>query len=303
MSEPQDPRHEAPHGQDPGGDEAQTPHDALAAYALAALSVDEQELFEQHLADCTACQVELAALQRTAELLPYGLAPESPPAGARERLLARARDVVGEAPTVYVPRSWVGAQTVSQVPPAEAPTVAPVPLVERDAGARLPAPPVGRAQPRRRGRFRLAVIGWAAAMLVTLAAGLLAGAWSVTGPHASPDMEVLARLPGGRVLALRGTGVPSASARLFVVESGRRAELAVDALPPLPPGRVYQLWFAEPGQTPRTGGAFTVGPSGDAVVQVTIPTPLERVQAVAVTQEPAPGLVSPTGAHLLDWTP
>jgi anti-sigma-K factor RskA len=140
-------------------------------------------------------------------------------------------------------------------------------------------------------------------MLLTIAAGLAVGAWTVTGPHASPDVEILARLPGGRVLALHGTGVPSASARLLVVEGGRRAELKVDALPPLPPGRVYQLWFAEPGQTPRTGGAFTVDPAGDAVVQVTIPTPLDRVQAVAVTQEPAPGLVSPTGVHLLDWMP
>ena len=99
------------------------------------------------------------------------------------------------------------------------------------------------------------------------------------------------------------TGVPTASARLFVVENGRRAELEVDALPPLPTGRVYQLWLAEPDQTVRAVGVFGVDQRGDAALQVVISTPLERIQAISVTQEPAPGLASPTGMHLLDWTP
>ena len=113
---------------------------------------------------------------------------------------------------------------------------------------------------------------------------------------------MLARLPGGQIVNLNGTGVPSASARLYVVENGRRAELTADALPPLPAGRVYQLWFSEPNQPPRTGGAFGVDPRGNASVRVTVPTPLERVRAISVTQEPAPGLAAPTGVHLLDWT-
>ena len=112
-----------------------------------------------------------------------------------------------------------------------------------------------------------------------------------------------ARLPGGQLLRLGGTGAPTASARLYAVENGRRAELTVDALPPLARGRVYQIWFMEPGQPPRTGGAFGVDPRGDAVVQVAIPTPLERVREITVTQEPAPGGSAPSGVPLLGWTP
>lgn len=141
------------------------------------------------------------------------------------------------------------------------------------------------------------------ALLFVVASGLFVYAWSATGPHASFEIQVLARLPGGQLLTLRGTGVPSSSARLFVAENGRRAELAVNSLPPLAPGRVYQLWFDEPGQPSRTGGAFGVDQRGDAVVRVVIPTPLERVRAVGITQEPAPGLSSPTGVRMLDWTP
>jgi anti-sigma-K factor RskA len=162
---------------------------------------------------------------------------------------------------------------------------------------------VRRVPPRRGLRIKLESIGWAAALLFVITSGLFVYAWSASGPHASPEVEMLARLPGGQLVKLAGTGAPTASARLYVVEGGRRAELTVDALPPLPRGRVYQLWFTEPGQPTRTGGAFGVDPRGDAVVQVAIPTPIERVRAVAVTQEPAPGSPAPTGVNLLNWTP
>jgi hypothetical protein len=166
-----------------------------------------------------------------------------------------------------------------------------------------PTVPVQAASPRAGVRIRLASIGWGLTLLFVIAAGLFVFTWSATGPHASPDMEIAAWLPGGQVLELAGTMMPSAKARLFVTDGGRRAELAVDALPPLASGRVYQIWFSEPGQPARNGGAFLVDPRGDAVVRVIIPMPLDRVRAIGVTQEPAPGLAAPTGVSLLTWTP
>ena len=310
MSEMDDRRHELPQDRETGRQEVQTPHDALPAYALGTLDVDDQRLFELHLFVCQACRADLAAYQRAAGLLPYGLEPERPPVGARDRLLARARAEGTEAPTVSIP--MVGGDespTVSQLAPlpsttepAEPVTVEVVP-VPAETQTVPPVTPMRRVQRQHGLRIKLASLGWAAALLVMLALGAGVWTWGVTGPHASPEMEMLARLPGGQVLDLYGTGVPTASARLFVADNGRRAELAIDALPPLRAGQVYQLWFAEPGQPIRTGGAFLVDARGDTVVQVTIPTPLERVRAVAVTQEPAPGSPGPTGAHLLDWTP
>jgi hypothetical protein len=147
----------------------------------------------------------------------------------------------------------------------------------------------------------LASIAWAAALAFVLSVGLLVGAWSATGPHASPVVEIGSRLPGGRILDLAGTGAPAARARLFVVGEGRQAELVADGLPPLPPGRVYQLWFAEPGQPVRTGGTFLVNQQGDAVAPVIIPAPLDRTRAVAITEEAGPSSPQPTGPHLLDW--
>lgn len=295
--------------------EAQTPHDALAAYALGALDVDEQRLFELHLFVCATCRGELPSYQRTVSLLPHALPPAQPPDGSRSRLLARARAVASESMTVSTPigRSDEAPTAVHTVPtflraapkPREAETVVePAPAQESSTGWTRPRPAPTTQAPTRRGiRIKLASIGWGVALLLLIASGLFVVAWSATGPHASPEIQILARLPGGQVLSLRGTTVPSASARLFVAENGRRAELAVDSLPPLPPGRVYQLWFDEPGQPSRTGGAFGVDQRGNAAVRVVIPTPLERVRGIGITQEPAPGLASPTGVRLLDGTP
>jgi anti-sigma-K factor RskA len=314
VSDVRDQLHDAPRDRDDPPTvqvEIQTPHDPLGAYALGALDIGEQRLFELHLFVCAACRTDLAAHQRAVNLLPYALPAMQPPAGARDRLLAQVRGEASESPTVAMPiheddeSRTAEAPTIAQAAaaPEEAQTVVEAAPV-REAGDDGPATvPVRRVQPRRGVQIKLASIGWAAALLIVVASGLFVWVWSATGPHASAEIEILARLPGGQLLGLSGTGAPTASGRLYVVEGGRRAELTVDALPPLNRGRVYQLWFTEPGQPARTGGAFGVDPRGDAVVQVTIPTPLERVRAISVTQEPAPGSPAPSGLSLLNWAP
>ena len=78
--------------------------------------------------------------------------------------------------------------------------------------------------------------------------------------HPGP-VEQLARLPDGRIVALIGTGTPSASARLFVAEDGRRGELAIAGLPALPPGASISSGSRGPAESPISGGVFrwTVG--------------------------------------------
>ena len=226
--------------------------------------------------------------------------------GLRERLLARARGEIDGPPTPQEVPPAAPPEPEPRPTPTAAPVQPPVQLDEPLPPPRLalePIPSTRVPQRPRQQRIRLASLGWAAALLFVLASGLFVGAWSATGPHASPTVELQARLPGGRVLRLAGTGVPTAKARLFVVEGGRRAELAVDRLPPPPAGRVYQVWFAEPGEPVKTGGAFTVDARGDAVARVTIPAPLERVRRISVTEEAAPGSANPSGTELLLWTP
>lgn len=66
-------------------------HDELAAYALDALSDEEREAFEQHLAGCPRCAEELTGLRETAAVLAFAADAPEPPAGLRQRVLEEAR--------------------------------------------------------------------------------------------------------------------------------------------------------------------------------------------------------------------
>lgn len=151
---------------------------------------------------------------------------------------------------------------------------------------------------------------WRRAMwpvLTTLVASLLV--WNVVlqreltrrapGPAPGPEVEALSRRPG-RLVILAGTGQPGASARLFVAVDGG-GHLAISGLTPLPRARTYQLWFIRTGASSTvTGGTFRVDARGLAWAKVIVPASLDEVRAIAVTEEPATGSVSPTGQHLLE---
>ena len=164
----------------------------------------------------------------------------------------------------------------------------------------------GHLQP---ARWPLAATAVAALLLwnVTLQRQLLdlpsAAGVPEAGGGSAVGAQQLARLPDGPVVPLEGTGRPGASARLFVDRQGSGAWLAVAGLRPLPRERVYQLWFARPGEPTVSGATFRVDAEGGAVTPVRLPAALGTVSAIAVTEEAAPASLRPTGPHLLDGKP
>jgi anti-sigma factor RsiW len=70
--------------------ESETIHELTAAYALDALSPEEVETYESHLADCARCRGELAELGAAATALAYGTVAPVPPAALRTRILDAA---------------------------------------------------------------------------------------------------------------------------------------------------------------------------------------------------------------------
>jgi anti-sigma-K factor RskA len=108
----------------------------------------------------------------------------------------------------------------------------------------------------------------------------------------APD---LARIDlGGQAVA------PSASARAFWSRS-RGMVFSASALPPLPPGRVYQLWVVTP-QAPVSVGLLEPDRDGRAQGVFVTPPDIQPV-AVAVTLEPAGGVPAPTGEKYLVGVP
>jgi anti-sigma factor RsiW len=86
-------------------------HELTAAYAVDALSPEERERYEAHLARCEACRGELASLAPAATALAYAVdAPPLPP-GLRDRIVAAvaADNVVAFAPRRRWPLVAAGA--------------------------------------------------------------------------------------------------------------------------------------------------------------------------------------------------
>lgn len=78
------------------GNGRECPDDA-AAYVLGALEPDEAEAFRRHVADCTACQDEVAAFEQVTDALPAASTRYEVPRKLRQRVM---RDVRATPKTV-----------------------------------------------------------------------------------------------------------------------------------------------------------------------------------------------------------
>jgi len=74
-------------------------HTLSGAYALNALPEQEQRLFEEHMARCEACLIEVRGLRETAARLGLAAA-ETPPPALRSRVLGRIAEIRQEPPIV-----------------------------------------------------------------------------------------------------------------------------------------------------------------------------------------------------------
>jgi hypothetical protein len=87
---------------------------------------------------------------------------------------------------------------------------------------------------------------------------------------------------------------PTASARAFWSRS-RGMVFTASNLPPLMPGRVYQLWVIPDQGDPISVGLLEPDPSGTLTKVFQTPADLPPPMAVAVSEEPAGGVPLPTG--------
>jgi len=251
-------------------DEHQPIRAALPAYALNALDETEIHAIARHLDTCVECHALLIEVQTVLGVLPYALPPHRPAPEVKTRLLEAARR---EKRSVAAPAA---------IPPAS------------------PAPSWWESLVAALRPLRWAAI---AALLVVLLGWNVYLQQQLGALQSGESVAELATVPTGAVIPLIGTGQQGATARLYLEANQQEGLLAISGLPPLASDRTYQLWFAQPDNPTRTGGAFLVNTQGEALVAITVPYPLDVVSAIAVTEEPAPRSESPTGVHLLDGKP
>jgi anti-sigma-K factor RskA len=273
-----------------------TLHECSGLYVLGSLGRDDAAAFEAHLADCDVCTEEVRSLRETSAALPFSVPMVDPPAGLRDRVLAIANRAPGGSVTPLTSRSS---------------------SVAADTGA------TGTSS----GRTMLWA-GWlSAAAMMLLAVGI--GRYAVNVNHQLADVELrlvdaMGRLqdsqtqlasarsdaagvraslalltsPDAIDMRLRGLApAPQARARALVSRS-RGILFAASNLPPLPPARVYQLWFLTAG-APVSAGLVQPDAQGTVTATFDGPASVPEATGFAVSIEPEGGVPSPTGALYL----
>ncbi len=241
-------------------------HALSGAYAVDALDEAERAAFEEHLAVCSDCRVEVAELQEASGLLAE-LTSTPPPPALRDAVLS-------------------GITTVRPLPPLPQPDVAHEGSTASSGGTRT-----ATVIPLRR-RFRAPLV--AAAAVIALVGGGLA----VTQPWADETSQtpnaadaVLAADDAERVSLEFPDG---AAATLVRSVSHGRAVLVTEDMPAPPDGMVYQLWLQAPAGDMIDAGLMpkrsdqTVMLEGDA----------SEATGVGITVEPDGGSPEPSSAPI-----
>ena len=244
----------------------------LPFYVLDALSQEEREVVESYLAQHPEARVQVQDLQAGAAAVPYGVSPVEPPAHVKEALMER---------------------------------------VISDANA--PAPSEARAarQPARRAwrfddLFRVFSLGAAALAIVWafLLNGQVARLQSEISTlnerveaQSQSLMQLINSLPQNNVVtvSLKGTEAqPGAQGQLIADPKEQSAVLVITGLPPLEPGRTYQVWLIE-GGVPVSAGLLTVDETGQGVFVVDSDQAIGSFNALGISVEPEGGSEQPTG--------
>lgn len=248
-------------------------HTLTGAYAVDAVTGEEREAFESHLADCPSCAQEVRELTATAEVLGRA-ASRTPPPELKERVLRQIATVRQEPP---------------QVPDQDREQ-------DRDRGGGA-APPRGRRTPPRLLRLALAAC---------LAAAAALGGAAVWQYQAAEDARREARQEARRAeavaevlaapdAALAAGDLPGGARGTVVVSRAEdRAVFLATGMDPAPGGRVYQLWFERGGEM-RPAGLMSGGTANEAVL---LEGRVADATGMGITLEPAGGSPEPTSDPL-----
>ncbi len=243
-------------------------HTLTGAYALDALDPDEREVFELHLAECSACTHEVAELVATASRLGAAVAV-TPPENLRKRVLVEITRTRQETPGGL---RLVGA--------------------DGELGAIR----------RRKWTTRISVAAAAVAILVAGAFGVVAinanhqlqtaqGALSQAQQQYAPVAQLLA---APDVHTASGTA-DGGSATMLTSRSLDKTVLVTANMPVQPANRTYQVWGI------NSAGFHSLGLLGNGSGGTLNVTDLGNARQIGITVEPAGGSQQPTSSPIMHF--
>jgi len=254
--------------------------ESLPAFALGALDAGERQAVASHLETCAECRAELAELERAVAGIGLDAPPVTPPAHLRSRVLNRiaTEPQQSKAHTLpFAPKHDRPAPSVNRLALAAAVTLAvgasiyAFALRSEVASLRDSVATTQAEATRLRGELTTLRRNWVEVTRV---------------------MDVL-KAPDMLKVDLKGqANMPGAAGRAFW---SRTAGLmfTADRLPPLPAGRVYQLWTIT-GTVATGAGTFTPDAQGAASVTAPVTAGVAVPDAFGVTIEPTGGSATPT---------
>jgi anti-sigma-K factor RskA len=249
------------------------------AYVLGALEPEERRAFESHLTECDRCASEVSSLGRVTAGLAQSVPQVTPRAALRDRVLLAvgARDVrASERPV----RSRWGATD----------WLAYAACVAVATAAGFYAMSLRSRVESLEARLEVAQTRLAAADRAMVDARRVAF-------ETQSAMAVLAAADLTRVDLQGAPAAPQAAGRaLWSRQSGM--VFAANNLPPLPAGKIYQVWLVASGP-PVSAGLVAPDETGRGVAIFRTPVDVTGPVTVAVTIEPEGGVPAPTGDFYL----
>jgi hypothetical protein len=246
--------------------------DLLVADALDVLEGEDELRLRRHLNDCPACRSELDQLRTSASLLALNVPLVEPPTELRAR------------------------------------------VVEAAAHERRASLMDGLRRPLAAARRNAPVWGAVAAAFVISAGSLV---WAASLQHQLTELNGLAqaerdkadrydtvvRVLASQQLVLRPLSASTTSdtpptGMVYLDPSSGSGMIMVHNLPPLPPGRAWQVWYVR-GNERMSGGMMRTDASGAAYAFVVVPSNVQSFDAVGVTDEPAIGSDWPTTPRIV----
>ncbi len=246
-------------------------------YALGILSADERQAFERHLPSCDSCQQAVQDARLVGLALGQSVEMVDPPAQLRSRVLAAAT----ASPQLSAPRAARGATALPWWLSAAASIAAIVFGLQWWNAERKLAIAESNLQSTQQQ--------------LAMATSQMASARAVAD-RAQEQLDIVAARDVVLVVLAGQSPAPSAAGRVYWSPS-RGLAFSATSLPPLPEGRVYQLWLVTSG-APVSAALVTPGADGTARALVAGVGAVEP-KAFAVTIEPAGGVPAPTGAMYL----
>ena len=246
----------------------------LPFYVLDALTEEEKELVDSYLVEHPEARPQIQDLQPGAAAVPYSVSPVEPPRRVKEALMARVTADVRARE-----RSSAG-------------------VVSQQARRGLRFDDLFRVLSL--GAATLAIL-WAFvlnAQVARLQNEISALNQQMAVQSQSID-ELIRNLPQTNqsdviTVSLKSTEAqPRPLGQLIADPNDRSAVLVISGLPPLEPGKTYQVWLI--GNAPVSAGLLTVDENGQSVLIVTSEEAIGSFNSLGISIEPEGGSTEPTG--------